>query len=163
MLGQEFGVAHRLQQSNLLRLAFPGEIIFLIRVKPGDVLLYLWRERRLGKKSGPRRCPHSRPQFVRAKCFPVEIARGTQVRIKLLVVILIKLLYVNSQTLQRVFRNLAVLARTLQGLRAAVRQQQSSPDFKFFASRLPAKVVVTVKNQNSRALSLMLAIEMRRG
>src|SRR5712671_3820290 len=163
MLGQEFRVAHGLQQSNLLRLAFPREIIFLISVKPGDVLLYLWRERRLGQKFGPRSCTHSRHQFVRPKCFPVEIARGAQVRIKLLVVIPIKLLYVDSQTLQHVFRNLAVLARTLDGFRAAVRQQQPSADCKFVASRVPTKVVVTVENQNSRALSLLLAIEMRRG
>src|SRR5258708_12169175 len=151
MLGQEFGVAHRLQQSNLLRLAFPSEIIFLIRVKPGDVLLYLWRERRLGKKFGPRSCTHSRHQFVRAKCFPIEIARGAEVRIKLLVVILIKLLYVDSQTLQHVFRNLAVLAWTLDGLRAAVRQQQPSADVKFVASRVSAKAAFTAYTQNSRA------------
>src|SRR5260370_30423791 len=116
MLGQEFGVAHRVQPSNLLRLASPREIIFLIGVKPRDVLLYLWRERRLGKKFGPRSCTHSRHQFVRAKCFPVEIARGAQVRIKLLVVILIKLLYVDSQPLQHVFRTLAVLTPTLDRL-----------------------------------------------
>src|SRR5258708_34737270 len=163
MLGQEFGLAHRLQESNLLRLACPREIIFLISVKPRDVLLYLWRERRLSQKFGPRSCTHSRHQFVRAKCFPIEIARGAQVRIKLLVVILIKLLYVDSQTLQHVFRNLAVLAWTLDGLRAAVCQQQPSADVKFVASRVSAKVVVTVQNQNSRAHSLMLAIEIRRG
>src|ERR1051326_1092824 len=91
----------------------------------------------------------------------IESFTRTQARVKLSIVGLIKLLHIDSQFFQQALRNLAVLTRTLDRLRATIRKQQPTADFKLVSARMSAKIIVTVEDQDSRVFASMLAIEMR--
>ena len=99
MLRQKIRIANRFQQSNFLRLALPRQIVFLFCIQPRDIFLHGWRKWRFREKFGPRCCAHSGHQFVRAESFLVKKTPSSKARIESLIVILIKLLHVNSQVL----------------------------------------------------------------
>src|SRR5207248_7250785 len=100
-------------------------------------------------------------QLVFAKRLFVKVTSRSQAGIQFLVVSFIKFLYINSEFVQNRFCNLAVFARTLNRLRPAIRQQESSAHFKFVTPRVSAEIVMAVENQNARAISPMFAIKMR--
>src|SRR6202034_771539 len=100
----------------------------------------------------PGRLTDARYQLVRSKCFFIEEnGAGKPVRaLEVLIVIFIEFLDVHIQLLQQFLRLLAVKTRPGNRLRPPVAKYRAVAHIIFVSSRMTAKIVMILKDQNAR-------------